>query len=83
MEKTMYELAIKNKLEKIFRVVFDDEEICINDEMTADDIEEWDSLMHIHLLIAIEKDFDVRFSTSDTMSISNVGTFIEMLNKKL
>jgi len=63
MEKTMYELAIKNKLEKIFRVVFDDEEICINDEMTADDIEEWDSLMHIHLLIAIEKDFDVRFST--------------------
>ena len=83
MGKTMDDLAIKNKLEKIFRVIFDDEEICINDEMTADDIEEWDSLMHIHLLIAIEKDFDVRFSTSDTMSISNVGTFIEMLNKKL
>jgi acyl carrier protein len=79
----MDELAIKNKLEKIFREVFDDEEICINDEMTADDIEEWDSLMHIHLLIAIEKDFDVRFSTSDTMSISNVGWFIKLLKNKL
>lgn len=73
---------IKNKLEKIFRAVFDDEEINIFNEMTANDIEEWDSLMHIHLIISIEKAFDVHFNTAEVLAIENVGEFIELLNDK-
>ena len=75
----MKEKDIKDKLQEIFRDVFDDEEINIYDEMTADDIEEWDSLMHIHLLLSIEKVFNVRFKTSEVMDISNVGEFIKYL----
>ena len=83
MEKTMYELAIKNKLEKIFRVVFDDEEICINDEMTADDIEEWDSLAHINLVVAIEREYKIRFALGELMVLQDVGGMINLIVEKL
>ena len=73
---------IEKKLEKVFHDVFDDEEINIFNEMTANDIEEWDSLMHIHLIIAIEKVFDIHFDTSEVVNTSNVGEFIDLLIKK-
>ena len=79
----MDELILKEKLEKTFREVFDDENICLTENMTAEDIEEWDSLMHIHLLLAIEKTFDISFSTSEVVSISNVGEFMKLLNNRI
>ena len=79
----MDESAIRDKLQNIFRDVFDDETINIFNEMTTNDIEEWDSLMHIHLIIAIEKVFDVRFDTSEVVNTANVGEFIDLLIQKL
>ena len=73
---------IEKKLEKVFRDVFDDEKINIFNEMTANDIEEWDSLMHIHLIIAIEKGFDIHFDTTEVVNTANVGEFIDLLIDK-
>jgi len=78
----MTENEIQDKLELVFREIFDDDNIKIHAEMTADAIEEWDSLMHIHLLLAIEKTFDVRFKTAEVMAVSNVGEFLDLLVKK-
>ena len=50
--------------------------------MTANDIEEWDSLMHIHLILAIEKDFDIRFDLHEIVKTTNVGEFIDLLINK-
>ena len=73
---------IGKKLEKVFRDVFDDEKINIFNEMKANDIEEWDPLMHIHLIIAIENDFDIKFDTNEVINTANVGEFIDLLINK-
>ena len=71
------------KLEEIFRDVFDNEDLVISNATTADDIEEWDSLMHIHLMITIEKEFNVTFNTSEVIALQNVGEFVDSLNGKI
>ena len=73
---------IEKKLEIVFRDVFDDENITLFNEMTADDIEEWDSLMHIHLILAIEKVFNINFNTTEVSNTENVGEFIDLVKDK-
>ena len=74
---------IKSRLTTIFRTIFDDESIDIHDQMTAADIDEWDSLNHINLIIAVERSFGVRFTTSEVSNVANVGEFIDILRGKL
>ena len=74
---------IKEKLQEIFRDIFDDDGIELFDEMNANDIDDWDSLAHIQLIAAIEKRFNVRFTTKEFVSTSNVGEFIDLLISKL
>ena len=74
---------IKNRLTEIFHEVFDDDEIQIFDEMTANDIEEWDSLMHIGLIVAVEDEFDIRMSTAEIGELQNVGEMISLIAKHL
>jgi len=69
------------RLQDIFREVFDDEKIEIFDEMTAADVEEWDSLSHIQLIVAIESAFGIKFRTADIIGLKNVGEFIALLKK--
>lgn len=66
------------KLNEVFRDVFDDEDIVVTDETTAADIEDWDSLEHINLLVAIERSFDIKFTMGETTGMKNVG---EMADK--
>lgn len=75
-------MEIRKKLQEVFCDVFDDE-IEIFDEMTAKDIEDWDSLMHIQLIIAIEKAFRVKFSAQEVAQVNNVGDFIQLIDSKL
>lgn len=75
--------VILKELESIFRTVFDDDSIQINNKTTADDIEEWDSLMHIHLMISIESKFGVKFETSEVVNLLNVGEFVDSLENKI
>ena len=61
------------KLNEVFRDVFDDETIVVNENTTADDIEDWDSLEHINLLAAIEQEFGMTFSMGQVVTMKNVG----------
>ena len=70
------------KLQEIFRDFFDDEDIVLTDETTADDIDGWDSLTHVQLIVAVEKAFSVKFSTVEVMKLKNVGEFAALIEKK-
>lgn len=70
------------KVQEIFQDVLDNEDIEISFDTTADDVEEWDSLSHIQLIVAIEKEFKVRFTSKEIMSWSNVGEMLDCILSK-
>ena len=76
-------MDILKKLEVIFRDVFDDEDIVLTDETTANDIEDWDSLAQINLLIAIKKEFKINFDLEEVSNYKNVGDIIGAIDKKI
>ena len=67
----------------VFREVFDNEKLEIYDEMQAKDVEGWDSLNHISLIMAIEEAFKIKFTTREVMGFQNVGEMLNCLRKKL
>ena len=71
------------QLNAIFCKVFDDKDIKIKSEMTANDIDEWDSLSHINLVVAIEKHFGINFKTSEIILWKNIGQMNDSINEKL
>jgi len=73
---------IFDKLIPIFRNVFDDDELVINETTKAEDIDEWDSLAHIRLMISIEKVFELRFTTDEISNLANVGDTVKLIMKK-
>ncbi|SVE47607.1 uncharacterized protein METZ01_LOCUS500461 [marine metagenome] len=73
---------IFEKLIPIFRNVFDDDELIINETTNAEDIDEWDSLAHIRLVISIEKVFELRFTTDEISNLANVGDMAKLIMKK-
>ena len=72
-------MDILKKLEVIFRDVFDDEGILLTNETTANDIEDWDSLAQINLLVAIKKEFDLE----EVSKYKNVGDMVKAIKEKL
>jgi acyl carrier protein len=75
-------MGVRERLQGVFRDVFDDPKIEIFDAMTADDIAEWDSLTHINLVVATEKEFATRFNLKEVKTLKNVGEFIAMIRQK-
>ena len=71
------------QVNEIFKDVLDNDTITLSAETTADDIEEWDSLSHIQLIVAVEKHFKIRFTTAEITSYKNVGEMCEGIEKKL
>ena len=69
------------KLTEVFRDVFEDDEIEIGPQTTAQDIEDWDSLMHVSLIVAVEKRFSVRFSSGDVAALKNVGELVALIER--
>ena len=63
----------------IFRDVFDDDELVVEAKTTANDIDGWDSLTHIRLVISIEKAFDLRFTAAEISDLENVGEMAELI----
>lgn len=68
-----------SRLTEIFHEIFEDESIVLRNDMTAQDIEEWDSLTHIRLCLSIEKEFGMLLNASEVGNLANVGQMIEML----
>ena len=71
------------KVQEIFRDIFDDETIVIEDSTSSADIDNWDSFNHISLIVAIEKDFKVKFSFEELALLKNVGALIDILSTKI
>ena len=63
---------ILEQVNSVFKDVLDNEEIVVTANTTADDIDEWDSLSHIQLVVAIEKHFKIRFTSSEINNFKNV-----------
>jgi acyl carrier protein len=74
---------IISQFQMIFRDVLDNDDITIKHETTAADIEEWDSLSHIQLVVAVEKHFKVKFTTAEIRAFNNVGEMAETTLKKI
>lgn len=74
---------ILERLTEVFRDVFDDDELTIGPGTTARDIEGWDSLMHVNLLLNVEKKFHIRFSSFEVASLGDLGQLINLIKSKL
>lgn len=73
---------IYDELNEIFMDVLDLDEVELTDETSADDIDEWDSLSHIQLIVAIEKTFKIKFTSKEIMSWKNVGEMVDCIMAK-
>ena len=73
---------IIKEINNIFIDVLDDEDIAISEATTSDDVDDWDSLNHIHLVVAIEKHFKLRFTSQEIQSWNNVGEMILNMQEK-
>jgi len=73
---------IMSKLTYIFRDVLDDESIVIDNLTTASDIDGWDSLAHIRLVLTVEQSFKVKFSAKEVNGLKNVGEFVSLIETK-
>lgn len=67
------------RVNRVFRDVFDDESITVTDTTTADDIEDWDSLEHINLILALEEEFGMKFSMGEVTGMADVGAAVDII----
>jgi acyl carrier protein len=71
------------RLTEIFREVFDDDDVTLSPELTADDVEGWDSLSHVNLIVTIETRFDIKFNQKELLTFKNVGDLMASIEGKL
>jgi acyl carrier protein len=74
---------ILNQVQEIFRDILDDESIVLAGETSANDVEGWDSLTHIQLVVAVEKHFKIKFTSKEILSWKNVEEMVVSINDKL
>lgn len=76
-------MELLERLNQIFCEVFDDDDIKIAPEMTANDVEGWDSLSHVNLIVTIETKFNIRFSQKELLTFKNVGDLLNSIRFKI
>jgi acyl carrier protein len=74
--------TVKHRLTKVFQDIFDDPNLQITESMTAADVDAWDSLTHIDLIVQVEKEFKIKLSTAAVRELKNVGDFIALVSAK-
>lgn len=76
-------MDIITELNSVFRQVFDDSSLTVTRATTANDIDEWDSLTHMNLVIAVELKFGIKFALGELQLLKNVGDMADMVGKKI
>ena len=79
----MNRTEILEKLNEVFHDVYDNNDIVVTEQTNANDIEEWDSLIHITLISAVEDEFDVSFDMKTVVSMKNVGDMIDAIEEQI
>lgn len=74
--------ALLHQVNAVFRDLFEDDELLVDRKTTAADVPGWDSLMHVRLILGMEKAFGVRFTSSEVGSLKNVGDLLDLLGRK-
>ena len=70
---------VYENLNEVFQYVFDDDSIEVNDETTANDIEDWDSFEHINLVVAVEEEFSFKIPMGKVVTMQNVGEMVDII----
>ncbi len=70
------------RLNKVFRDVFDDDDIIVTETTTSADIDDWDSLEHINLVAAVEQEFGIKFTMGQVVTMKNVGEMVDIILQK-
>ena len=78
----MIQEEITGTLKTVFQSVFNETDIAITREMTAEDVPSWDSLHHIQLISEVERAFRIKFKLREVMTMKNVGDLIDLINRK-
>jgi len=81
-ETSMKKEEITGKLKSVLQEVLEENDITITREMTAEDIEKWDSLHHIQLISEVERAFGIKFKLREVLSMKNVGDLIDLIHAK-
>ena len=76
-------MELHNRLEEVFRQVFDNDALALRDEMKAADIEGWDSVAHTNLMFGIEQAFGIRFKGNELADMNNIGELKQFVAGKL
>lgn len=74
---------VMEKVNEIFCNVFDDDDLIVQDETNAEDIEDWDSLEQVNLIVNMEKEFKVKFNLEEVNQLKNVGEMVDMICSKI
>lgn len=74
---------ILNEISKVFADTLDEDKVTLTESSTADEVEGWDSLTHVQLVVAVERKFKVRFTAKEIQSWKNVGEMIDSITGKL
>lgn len=69
------------EIQDVFRDVFDDDDLVVTRETTAADVVGWDSLMHVNLMVRLERRFGIRFSSSEVSELKNVGELSDLIER--
>ena len=80
--RQMDQPQIYSRLTEIFREVFDQDTIAVTPELSAKDVDGWDSLAHIRLLLTVEKAFKIKFTTSEIGKLQNVGDLVVLIEAR-
>lgn len=78
----MDEAQIYERLTRVFQDVFDDDSISVTPELSAKDVDGWDSVTHIRLMLTVEKAFRIKFSTSEISNLENMGDLVTLIKAR-
>ena len=78
----MQRTEIYDKLTDIFRDTFDDPQLVLGPQLTADEVDGWDSLYHIRLMLTVQEAFSIKFSALEISNLKNVGDLANLIAAK-